>query len=339
MSESSIQYKFPLIFGAATFGKKGTTFSQFHTLEEAQAVADLFASRGGSAFDTSDGYANGTSQEYLAKTDLKGLPVDTKIAPTFPGAHAPEALRKAVQAAANALAPHKIRILYLHFPDRSVPYEDTLREIDALHKEGYFEQFGLSNFYSWEVAEIYTISKLKGWVLPTVYQGRYNVMERNTEDELFPCLRRFGIAFYAYSPLAGGLLTGKWNKPEDLDNVNLVAGTRYDTTTTDNPIYKIFHDKYRQVVPSFAALTQALDAAKIPPAEAALRWIQHHSALKPGDVVIIGASKMAQIENSLKCSALGPLPENIIQLLDQASQSFKQYVTQYARVTHYDGRK
>ncbi|KAE9405733.1 Aldo/keto reductase [Gymnopus androsaceus JB14] len=331
MSESTIQYNFPLIFGAASFGKEGTIFAHFITLEETQAVADLFASRGGSAFDTSNAYANGTSQEYLAKTDLKGLPVDTKIAPTFPGAHAPEALRKAVQDAASALAPHKIRILYLHFPDRSVPYEDTLREIDSLHKEGYFEQFGLSNFDSWEVAEMYTISKLKGWVLPTVYQGRYNAMERNIEDECaVPCLRRFGIAFYAYSPLAGGLLSGKWNKPEDMDNINVVAGTRFDTSTANsNPIQKLFHDKYQKLIPSFAALTQALDAAKIPPAEAALRWIQHHSALKPGDTVIIGASKMVQIETNLKYSALGPLPEDIIQLIDQASQTFKQYVTHY----------
>ncbi|KAE9396853.1 Aldo/keto reductase [Gymnopus androsaceus JB14] len=326
MSDSPI---FPLIFGTSALGKEGTTFSHFHTLEEVQAIADLFASRGGSAFDTSNAYGNGTSQEYLAKVDLKGLPVDTKIAPHFPGAHAPEALRKAVQDAANALAPHKIRILYLHYPDRSVPYEDTLREIDALHKEGYFEQFGLSNYYSWEVAEMYTISKLKGWVLPTVYQGRYNAMERITEEELFPCLRRFGIAFYAYSPLAGGLLSGKWNKPEDMDNINMVAGTRFDTITGNTVFQKLLYNSYKNVIPSFAALTQALDAAKIPPAEAALRWIQHHSALKPGDAVIIGASKMVQIENNLKYSALGPLPENIVQLIDKASQSFKQYVTGY----------
>ncbi|KAE9405731.1 Aldo/keto reductase [Gymnopus androsaceus JB14] len=177
-----------------------------------------------------------------------------------------------------------------------------------------------------KVAEMYTISKMKGWVLPTVYQGQYNAMERNTEDKLFPCLHRFGIAFYAYSPLAGGLLSGKWNKPEDMDNINVVAGTqaRFDTITANsNPIQKLFYDKYRKLIPSFAALTQALDAAKIPPAEAALWWIQHHSALKPGDTVIIGASKMVQIETNLKYSALGPLPEDIIQLIDQASQTFK----------------
>lgn len=85
----------------------------------------------------------------------------------------------------------------------------------------YSKEFGLSNYNSWEVAEIYYIAKSHGWVLPTVYQGVYNALQRSVETEcapflsdtvkrltsfplsrLIPCLRKFGIRFYAYSPLA-----------------------------------------------------------------------------------------------------------------------------------------
>jgi len=66
----------------------------------------------------------------------------------------------------------------------------------------YSQEFGLSNFNAWEVAEIATLSSERGWLKPTVYQGVYNAIERGIEAELFPCLRKFGLRFYAYSPLA-----------------------------------------------------------------------------------------------------------------------------------------
>ena len=95
----------------------------------------------------------------------------------------------------------------------------------------------MSNFNSWEVAEVYYICKTNGWLLPTVYEGRYNAIQREVETEyaqissilrifyakrssnrLFPCLRKFGIRFYAYGPLAGGLLSGNILSVEDFEN-------------------------------------------------------------------------------------------------------------------------
>ena len=109
-----------------------------------------------------------------------------------------------------------VEIWYLHGPDRTVPYEETMRVVNDLYKEGYFKKFGLSNFASyvwfwlvllklltkhrWEVAEIVTIAKANGYILPTVYQGVYNAIHRVIEPELLPCLRKFGISFYAFNP-------------------------------------------------------------------------------------------------------------------------------------------
>jgi aryl-alcohol dehydrogenase-like predicted oxidoreductase len=79
-----------------------------------------------------------------------------------------------------------------------------------LRKEGKFGSFGLSNFVSREVSEICKISK-NGWTMPSVYQAIYNELDRTVEPELFPCPRFYKIALYAFRPLAGGLLTGKFN--------------------------------------------------------------------------------------------------------------------------------
>ena len=89
---------------------------------------------------------------------------------------------------------------YLHGPDRTTPYEETLRAVNELYKEGKFKRFGISNYMSWEVAEIVGICRANGWVQPTVYQGIYNAIQRKVEPELFPCLRKFGIAFYEFNP-------------------------------------------------------------------------------------------------------------------------------------------
>ena len=86
-----------------------------------------------------------------------------------------------------------------------------------LHGQGKFERFGLSNYSAWQVAEIvHTLREKKYGFGVSVYQGMYNAITRQVEGELFPCLRRYNIPFYSYNPLAGGLLTGKyeWKDPE-----------------------------------------------------------------------------------------------------------------------------
>ncbi|KAJ7614643.1 NADP-dependent oxidoreductase domain-containing protein [Mycena polygramma] len=99
--------------------------------------------------------------------------------------HSPADLRKAINASLAALKADKIHIYYLHAPDRSVPYEDTLREINKMHSEGHFERLGLSNYPAWEVAQICEVCKRNGWIQPTVYQSG---TETNWNDANFKAL-------------------------------------------------------------------------------------------------------------------------------------------------------
>jgi len=93
-----------------------------------------------------------------------------RVYPNTPGDHAPANLRAFFLQSLKALGRERVRTFYLHAPDRSVPFEETVAEVNRLHNEGRFEIFGLSNFASWEVAEIVTICRANGWVPPRVYQ-------------------------------------------------------------------------------------------------------------------------------------------------------------------------
>ncbi|KAG2040045.1 hypothetical protein BDR03DRAFT_932853 [Suillus americanus] len=129
------------------------------------------------------------------------------------------------------------------------------------------------------VTEIVTIAKSIRWIMPMVYEGFYNALERNVESELFPCLRKF--RFHGYSPLAhaNGLLAGT-------SIASLTPGSR-------------LRAKYQNWEIAFQSLRESLVG------EAAFRWLQHHSMLKPHNAIIIGAN----------CGR-GPVPDEIVSFFD-----------------------
>ncbi|KAJ7861872.1 NADP-dependent oxidoreductase domain-containing protein [Mycena leptocephala] len=250
----------PLCFPASTLADKHRAASARVTDKATgQRLVDIFLKAGGKTIDTANLYADATSEKFLAQLDVKAAGIDTKIYPIQPGAHAPENLRRAVKESVKALGPHKINVLYLHVPDRSVPFVDTAREINELHKEGLFREFGLSNLYAWEVAEFYLVAEKNGWIRPTVYQGVCNLLKRQAESELFPFLKKFGIRFYGYSPLAGSVLAGRIS--------------------------------YSPLIPAARELRDEVVKYGFSLPEIAFRWLQHHSELgkiSNSDAIVIG---------------------------------------------------
>ena len=129
--------------------------------------------------------------------------------------HTPEQLRENLMISLKNLKTEKLDLWYLHTPDRTMSYEVTMKAVNELYQEGYFKRLGISNYMAWEVAQICEMCRANGWKQPDVYQGVYNALHRAVEPELFPCLWHYGIAFYAYNPLAGGYLTSRYER-EDL---------------------------------------------------------------------------------------------------------------------------
>ena len=206
----------------------------------------------------------------------------------------------------------QVDIYYLHAPDRQTPFEETLKAINELHKQGRFRRFGVSNFLPEEVEEVVRIAKAKGYVVPSVYQGNYSPIARKQDTLLFPVLRKHNIAFYAYSPLAGGFLT------KTREQVESSITARWDHKTPVGKIYTTLYSKpaYFEALTKWNAIS---DESGIPKAELAYRWVAHNSPLKKenGDAIIIGASSPEQVRQTIQGIKRGPLPDKVVKQIDE----------------------
>lgn len=271
--------------------------------------------------DTAYMYANTKTEQFMGKMNFRSLPtvqIATKANPFQKGLSlTADCVRMQLETSLKHLQVSKVSIFYLHAPDHNTPIVETLTEVNKMYEEGKFQYFGLSNFAAWQVAEVYNICKERSFVLPTVYQGMYNCLTRMVEKELIPCLRHYNMSFYAYNPLAGGILTGKhkfedWNKNE--------PGRFFGKNIWAEAYRKRFWNEI--VFKSVKEIEESLQAAyggKVSITEASLRWMYHHSALKGchGDGVIVGASRTSQLEENMKIAVEGgPLEGAVVEAMD-----------------------
>lgn len=322
----------PLILGAGQIGAPNTD-ERISDPAIAQEFVDLMVSHGHTGIDTSRIYCEGTSEKLLGGLDLRGVArVDTKVYPVKPGDHSPEKVKESFAASVQALNGKKIRVYYLHAPDRSVPFERTLEGINDIYNAGGFEEFGLSNYMAWEVAEIVGICAARGFVRPTVYQGVYNLLDRLSEAELFPCLRKFNIKFAAYTPLAGGALTERFAAVAntDADAGAGGAGAPLSKFAPTSRAAWFYNGRYGAAAGALKDLAGVAHAHGLTLTEVALRWLQWHSALQPGDCgVVVAASRVEQLQTTLVDSEKGPLPDAVVEACESAWQKTRSAITQY----------
>jgi len=325
-----------VVMGCMTFGDEGKGQVRVSKLEDIQAILDVFKKHGHKEIDTARVYGGGSSEEVLGKLQVEkqGLLIETKLYPTvamnMPGmdaiSHSAEDVRKHLEESLKALQVDCLEMFYLHGPDRTTPYEVTMKAVNDLYKEGKFKRFGISNYYSWEVAEIVTLCRANGWIQPTAYQGIYNAIHRAAEPELFPCLRKYGISFYEFNPLGGGFFTGRY---KDM-NSSVEAGARFDANTKQGSQYR---QRYwnEQYFKALEVVDKAAAESGLTMAEIALRWVSHHSVMKRdhGDSVIIGASSVKHLEENLRDLEKGPLPEQVVKAVDEAWDVVKGSVVKY----------
>ncbi|KAI9815236.1 MAG: hypothetical protein M1827_002716 [Pycnora praestabilis] len=216
------------------------------------------------------------------------------------------------------LGAESVETYFLHSPDETTPIEDTYEAIQELYNAGMFKHFGLSNFKPEDVEKIHKYASSKGYVVPTIYQGNYNPVARHYDTILFPILRKLKIAFYAYSPLAGGFLV------KSADVITNGIGARWDKESFIGQLYQKLYNK--------PALLQGLkewqaiaDETGIPNAALAYRWVAYNSPLIPeqGDGLILGASSPAQLDQALKFINEGPLDASVVKKIDQVWETVK----------------
>ena len=196
-----------IILGSMTFSIPYT--SNKLSVDEIQDIINLYSQVNNPILDTAIYYKN---DHILSQLNLNNLEVDTKINPWFNNDF--ESGKLGMLSKSNILkqldtVKFNINTLYLHSPDHETPIFDTLQTCNNLYKQHRFKHLGLSNYSLTQIKEIIDVCEQYNFVKPSYYQGLYNPLCRKIE-EIFPYLQSNNIHFYAYNPLAGGLLTGKY---------------------------------------------------------------------------------------------------------------------------------
>ncbi|KAI3587998.1 NADP-dependent oxidoreductase domain-containing protein [Fusarium oxysporum f. sp. albedinis] len=308
-SESS---KINIVLGVANVGDgNADPMVRFHEPSDVIAFLNAFTKRGYTQIDTARIYsphAPGTSEPKIGAIPEKNFIIDTKVNSFHDGAHSKENILKDINDSLNALRIQLINIEYLHQPDRATDLKEACEAMDQAHKEGKIKCWGISKHTAQEVETIVKICQEHDFVKPSVYQGEYNPIARSAEKELFPILRRHGIAFYAFSPAGAGFFAG--------NHKNVRPGGRFDQSLFLGGLYS---DRYLK--PSISEATEkALAAAsrhRISGHAAALRWTAHHGSLSKelGDSIIIGASSLEQLNSNIDAIEDGPLPDDVADAL------------------------
>ncbi|KAJ7714902.1 aldehyde reductase [Mycena metata] len=299
-----------IVFGGFVIGP-GKYFPDEESIEK---LYKLLEDAGVDTIDTARLYVD--SEKWIGKTGGgKRFTIDTKTGGGFaPGTSTGETIPQHAKESVELTGVDKLDVFYIHAPDTSVPLEEQLQGINTAYKAGHFKRFGLSNFTPADVQRVYDICKEKGYPLPTVYQANYSAVARKNEELLIPTLRKLGMAFYVYSPIAGGLLT---KTAAQLRERGEGAG-RFAKGHRMEGLYNGLYNK-----PSYyKALDlweEAANEAGCSKAELAYRWVAFDSAVDAecGDAIIFGASKHSHVAETVAWLRHGSVGEKAKAKIDE----------------------
>ncbi|MDO0824285.1 aldo/keto reductase family protein [Desulfosporosinus nitroreducens] len=288
-----------------------------------------FLEQGYDELDTAYVYNEGQSEvligEAMKVLGKENVKISTKVNPRITGKLDGSAAYMQLNESLTRLGVERVHIFYLHFPDPNTPIDSVLEACTDLYNQGKFEELGLSNFPAELVLEVYEKCEVNGWIKPTVYEGVYNPLTRRAEQKLNAVLDNLGIRFYAYNPLAGGLLTGRYKN--------------FDEAPTDGRFTHRLNYQKRYWKKSFFEASKLIevecDKCGISMINATYRWLAYHSMLhgERGDMILIGASKLNHLVQNIKSINDGPLPKKIVSAFSAAWElcmaDSPQYFTYY----------
>ncbi|MBF2021134.1 MAG: aldo/keto reductase [Hydrococcus sp. C42_A2020_068] len=298
-----------LCLGTMTFGEDWGWGGSY---DESRKIFDLFAEAGGNFLDTANLYTNGTSEKYVGEfvaADREKWVVATKYSlntgqgEVNAGGNHRKNMVQSVEASLKRLRMEYIDLLWLHAWDFTTPVEEVMRAFDDLVRVGKVLYIGVSDTPAWIISQANTIATLRGWTPFVGLQIEYSLRERTPERDLLPMARAFDIGVTAWSPLGGGVLTGKYNRPADESG---------ETGRLSDPMFKI-SERDLKIAETVVSIANELGRS---PAQVALNWLRQ----QPGDIIpIIGSRKVSQIQDNLACLDFQLSPEQM-QRLDEVSE-------------------
>lgn len=264
--------------------------------EESRVIYDAFLEAGGNFIDTANVYTNGSSETMLGEfiqAERERVVLATKYTNALSLGTDPNAggnqrknMVQAVEASLKRLKTDYIDLLWMHIWDKLTPVEEVMHSFETLVRQGKVLYIGVSDAPAWWVARANTLAELRGWTQFVGLQIEYSLLERTPERELLPMAEELGLTVTAWSPLAGGVLTGKY-----LDDAKEAKDARYATAEMN----QFIRDKERgnRIAREIKAVSE--ETGK-PAAQVALAWLRYRD--QP-IIPIIGTRKLAQLEDNL----------------------------------------
>lgn len=285
-----------LSFGAMTFGSDPSMPSVYKVSEtDANAMVGKALDSGINFFDTADGYAGGQSELMLGKLlapRRQEVIITTKVGfrtgqPITQAGLSRRHILYSCEQSLKRLGTDYIDLYVLHKEDPYTPLEETLAALDDLVKAGKVRYVGFSNWSAWKAAVAHQMQLHNGWSSFVNAQLNYSLVGRDAEHDLIPFMQYGGLGMTVWSPLASGFLSGKYTRENLKDENNRLSG--FDLIPTDKEHGFRIIEKIREIAPAYNATV----------AQVSLAWLLSKPVVSS---VIIGASKMHQLEDNLKAA-------------------------------------
>lgn len=254
-------------------------------------------------FDCADGYSGGTAEKILGDLmagERDELVIASKCAvPMGPDINARGANRRhilqAVEASLRRLNTDRLDVLFMHRWDPWTPLEETLRALENLVTQGKVLYLGASNYAAWQVARGLGISERMGWPRFDVIEPMYNLVKRQAEAEIFPLAEAESLGVITYSPVGGGLLSGRYGPGRKPDHGRLTSNPEYMSRYGEDWVYE-----------TASAFTALASDRGFHPVSLAVAWAGSHPAVTSP---IIGARSLEQLRPSLDAASID-LPDD-----------------------------
>lgn len=329
-----------LCLGAMTFGEE---WGWGASKEECHKIFNAYVDAGGNFIDTANKYTEGTSEKYIGEfisSDRDRFVLATKYTsntrrgdPNAGGNHRKNMIQS-LEASLKRLNTDYIDLYWVHAWDPLTPIEEMMRALDDMVRSGKILYIGISDAPAWIVSQVNTLANLKGWTEFTGLQIEYSLIERTPERELLPMADALNIGVTAWSPLGGGVLTGKYNKSNrEEQQQTQQQNTSSLSSTTDMAqegnsrlevqnefANRVLNDRNMLIAQEVSKIAKEIGSSA---AQVALNWLRQQNIMSTAGknkiIPIIGARKETQIKDNLSCLEFELISEQM-QRLNEVSK-------------------
>ncbi len=301
----------PLSLGTMTFG---SDWGWGADGSEARRIFDLYVDRGGNFIDTAVNYTNGAAERLLGEfvgDKRERLVLATKFTmarepgdPNSGGNHRLNMIRS-VEQSLRQLGTDRIDLLYLHAWDMTTRADEVMRALDDLVRSGKVLYLGICNTPAWRIAEMQTLADMRGWSPFVALQIEYSLVERTVEHELMPMAAALGLGVLPWSPLGGGVLTGKYFRTDIEDSREAaVSPSRKGVIASSGHLNK----RSIEIADEVRAVAEEAGST---PSRIALAWtLTNPAVVSP----VMGARTLAQAEDNLGALDVALSPDQLDRL-------------------------